>query len=176
MAIFFDAEVSPDALTAFVREVPMPANLAISNAFPTRTVDDHKVDFREVVHTNRTAKFRAFDGAISTMGRDGGSEYEVSLLPLSNSINMGEYERLQLQFARTGGTNKAALANAIYNDAQNLVASIRNRIELAWGDVLTDGKLTISENGLTGAAGEADFVSRPTTSSPRRRAGSTRRP
>lgn len=157
MAIFFDAEVSPDALTAFVREVPMAANLALSNAIPTRAIDGQTVDFREMVHTNRTAKFRAFDGAISTMGRDGGSEYEVGLLPLSNSINMGEYERIQIQFARTGGTNKAAIANAIYNDAQNLVASIRNRIELAWGDVLTDGKLTISENGLTGTAGEADF-------------------
>src|SRR3954463_355654 len=109
MAIFFDAEVTPDALTAFVREVPTPANLAFFNTIPTREVDDHKVDFSELVHTNRTAKFRAFDGNLPTMARDGGSTSEVSLLPLGNSMSLGEYERLQIQFARTSGTNKAAL-------------------------------------------------------------------
>jgi hypothetical protein len=69
-------------------------------------------------------------------------------------MNLGEYERLLIQFARTSGTNKAALANAIYNDAENLTNSVYNRLELAWGDVLTDGKLTIDENGYKG---EADF-------------------
>ncbi|MDT8915753.1 major capsid protein [Amycolatopsis sp. PS_44_ISF1] len=154
MAIFFDAEVTPDALTAFVREVPTPANLAFYSNIGTKSVDDHKVDFSELVHTNRTAKFRAFDGGLPTMARDGGSTSEVSLLPLGNSMNLGEYERLQIQFARTSGTNKAALANAIYNDAENLTSSVYNRLELAWGDVLTDGKLTIDENGYKG---EADF-------------------
>lgn len=154
MAIFFDAPVSPDALTAFVREVPMPANLSLSNAMPTRQIQGDTVNFRNVVHTNRTATFRTFDGRIGTMARDGGSESEVSLLPLSNSLNMGEYERLQVQYARLKGGNVSALADAIYNDAQNLVASIRNRIEVAWGDVLTDGKLTVNEGGYVG---EADF-------------------
>lgn len=154
MAIIFDAPVTPDALSTFVREVPMPANLLLSAAFPERAIQDNRVDLAEIVHTNRTATFRPFDGAIGTMPRDTGSVSEVHLLPLSNSLNMGEYERLQLQFIRTAGTAVEALAHAIYNDAQHLVASVRNRIEVAWGDVLTDGKLTINENGYQG---EADF-------------------
>lgn len=154
MAIFFDAPVVPDDLTTFVREVPIPPNLALSNLFPVRLVNDNQVDFMEIVHTNRTAKFRSYDGRIHVSNRDTGSQKLVKLPPLSSSLNMGEYERLQLEFTRNGGSNVQALAAAVYNDAQNLTGEIRNRMELAWGDVLTDGKLSINENGLVS---EADF-------------------
>ena len=158
MAIFFDAEVTPDALTAFVRELPTPDDLALLPALGYQTVDDHKVDFSELVQTNRVASFRTWDGNFPTLGRDSASSSEVGLLPLGAQASaLGEYERLQLQFARTGGTNKAALANAIYNDAEVVTRSIYNRLELAWGDVLTDGILTIRENGIGGTAGVADF-------------------
>ena len=154
MAIFFDAPVSPDALTAFIREVPTPSQLGLSALFPTRFLDTNTVDFAEIVRTNRTARFRSFDGRLHVSERDTGSEKRVSLLPLSTSLSMGEYERLQLEFARTSGTNQQALANAVYNDAENLTNEVLNRMEQAWGDVLTDGKLTINEGGF---AGEADF-------------------
>lgn len=154
MAIFFDAPVAPDALTAFVREVPTPLNLALSNLFPVRYLQTNTIDFAEIVKTNRTAKYRSFDGRISVSDRDTGSEKRVSLAPLSTSLNMGEFERLQLEFARTAGTNKTLLANSVYNDAQTLTGEVQNRIELAWGDVLSDGKLSINENGLVS---EADY-------------------
>lgn len=154
MAILFDAEVTPDVLTEYVRELPTPADLAFLNNIGTQDVPSHKVNLREVVHTNRTAKFRAFDGALPTMSRDSGSESEMSIMPLGNSISLGEYERLQMEFARTGGTATSALIDAIYNDAENLVASVYNRLELAWGQVLGTGKLTVNENGFIG---EADF-------------------
>lgn len=154
MAIFFDAPVEPDALTTFVRQVPTPANLRLSQLFPTRNLDTNTVDFAEIVRTNRTARFRSFDGRIHVSERDIGTEKRVKLPPLSSSLSMGEYERLQLEFARTGGTNQAALAASIYNDATNLTREVQNRIEQAWGDVIVDGKLTINENGLIQ---EADF-------------------
>lgn len=154
MAIFFDAPVSPDALTAFIREVPIPSQLGLSQLFPTRFLNTNTVDFAEIVRTNRTARFRSFDGRLHVSERDTGSEKRVNLLPLSTSLSMGEYERLQLEFARTSGTNQQALANAVYNDAENLTNEVLNRMEQAWGDVLTDGKLTINEGGF---AGEADF-------------------
>lgn len=154
MAIFFDAPVAPDALTAFVREVPTDPTLQLSNLFPTRTTDDNTIDFAEIIHTNRTAKYRSFDGRIHVSERDTGSDKRVRLLPLSSSLGIGEYERLQMEFARTGGTNVQALERAVYNDADNLTREVRNRLELAWGDVITDGRLTINENGYQG---EADF-------------------
>ncbi len=158
MAIFFDADVAPDALTAFVRELPTPDNLAFYNDIGAQFLDDHKVNFSEIVETNRVASFRTWDGNFPTIGRDSASSSEATLMPLGvQGAPLGEFERLQLQFARTGGTNRAALANAIYNDAETLTRSIYNRLELAWGDVLTDGILTVRENGLAGNAGVADF-------------------
>ncbi len=154
MAIFFDAPVEPDALTAFVREVPLPSELRLINMFGRRDIPTDTVDFLEIVRTNRTAKYRSWDGRIHVSSRDIGSEKRVKLIPLSSSLNMGEYERLQLEFARTRGTNQELLADSIYNDATNLTSEIINRLELGWGDVVTDGRLTINEGGFQG---EADF-------------------
>jgi hypothetical protein len=155
MAIFFDAPVEPDALTTFIRNVPTPSALSLSALFPTRMVEDNTVDFAEIVSTNRTARYRTFDGRIHVSVRDTGSEKRVKLAPLSSSLSMGEYERLQLEFARNGGTNEQALARAVYNDAERLTREVQYRLEQAWGDVLTDGKLTINEGGLVAA--EADY-------------------
>lgn len=154
MAIFFDAPVTPDALTTFVREVPANPSLALLEAFPSVNLQTNTVDFAEIVRTNRTARYRSFDGSIHVSERDAGSEKRVNLLPLSSSLSMGEYERLQLEFARTGGTRQAALANAVYNDATNLTREVQNRLEQAWGSVLSTGILAINENGFQG---EADF-------------------
>lgn len=154
MAIFFDAPVSPAALTAFVRRVPVPADNILVPAFPARQVNGNTIDFAEIVRTNRTARYRSFDGSIHVSARDAGSEKRVALLPLSDSLNKGEYERLQEEFARTMGTNKELLASAIYNDGERLTYHVYNRLEQAWGDVLNDGILTINENGFQG---EADF-------------------
>ena len=151
MAIFFDAPVEPDALTAFVREVPTPAALGsepLLDTFPRESSDDNTIDFAEIVRTNRTARYRSFDGAVHVSERDSGSEKRVRLIPLGSSLSMGEYERLQLQFARTGGTRQQALAQAIYNDSEQLTNEVYNRLEQAWGDVLSDGVLTIAENGF----------------------------
>jgi hypothetical protein len=152
--INFDAPVEIDALTTFVRQVPTGAGRRLLDLFPRRDLPTNTVDFAEIVATNRTAKYRSWDGRLSVSARDVGTEKRVKLAPLSDSLSMGEYERLQLEFARFGGTNQQALANAIYNDGQQLTNNVLNRLELAWGDVLTDGKLTINENGLQS---EADF-------------------
>ena len=155
MVIYFDAPVSPDALTAFIREVPLPAGDTLTPLFDTEFSDTNTIDWSEVISTNRTARFRSFDGRIHVSDRDALTDKRVNMLPLSDSLNMGEYERLQVEFARTGGTRTGALTNAVYNDGQRLTNNVRNRMRQAVGDVVTDGKLTINENGLVGF--EADF-------------------
>lgn len=149
MSLFLDDPVDPVDLTTFVRQVPTPAGNALSALFPTMYKDSDTIDWSEITQTNRTATYRAFDGDIAVSTRDAGSSKRVRLAPLSSSIGVGEYERLQLEFARTGGTRKAALANAVYNDAEKLTREVLNRAELAWGDVLTDGKFTLNEGNLS---------------------------
>jgi hypothetical protein len=147
--------VEPDALTAFVRNVPIPDSLSLLAEAGSDSVQRNTVDWAEITKTNRTARFRSYDGRIHVSERNVGTEQTVKLPPLSSSLSMGEYERLQLEFARTGGTRQEALANAIYDDAAQLTLEVLFRLEQAIGDVLTDGKLTIDENGLVS---EADYA------------------
>jgi len=155
MAIFYEAPVSPDDLTVFTRNVPLIQNLVLNQILPDRMVLDNKVDIGLLTKTGRTAQFRVFDGPIHRSRRNVYQTSTVGLPPLSDSLGMGEYERLQLQFARTRGTNDAALINAIYDDATLLAGNVRRRMELARGDVLVDGKFTLAGEG--GLYMEADF-------------------
>ena len=139
MAIVFDAPVAPDTLTEYVRTLPTPSGLKLLDLFPITNSASNEINLAESTRTNRVARFRAFDGRIHVADRDGMSTSKVQMAPFSDSLNMGEYERLQLEFARTGGTRTGALADAIYNDADALHRNMLNRIEMALGDVLADG-------------------------------------
>ena len=154
MAIFFDAPVPPADLTVFVREVPLPSELRLLARFGRRDLRTNYIDFMDIIRTNRTARYRSYDGRIHVSERDTGSERRVRLAPLSSSLILGEYERLQLEFARFGGTDVQALRDAIYDDGTNLARQAQYRLEQAWGDTLTDGKFSPSENGF---AGESDY-------------------
>jgi hypothetical protein len=156
MAIIFDGPVTPDALTTFVRRVPTPADQVLNRLLPDRFFDRNTIDFAELTRHNRTARFRAFDGRLHVSERDASTTKQVKLPPLSSSVSTGELERLQLEFARTGGgSNSPAIVNAIYDDATNLTREIQARMEQARGDVLTDGRFTLAGEG--GLFMEADF-------------------
>jgi hypothetical protein len=86
MAILFDGPVSPADLTTFTREVPIPRDLTFLNAFPARYLTTNTVDFSEIVKTNRTARFRSFDGRIHVSQRDGGSDKRVKLFPRDGRV------------------------------------------------------------------------------------------
>lgn len=155
MPIVFDGPVTPDALTTFVRQVPLPTQLTLNQFLPDRFFNNNRLDVAELTVTGRTARFRAYDANLHVAQRDTATIKTVKLPPLSDSIGVGELERLQMEFARTAGTNMGALANAIYNDAENLTRNVQRRMELARGDVLLDGKFTLAGEG--GLVLEADY-------------------
>lgn len=150
MAIVFDGDVTPDALTAFIRTVPTPANYVLDQILPDRFFNRNEISISELTRTNRAAKFRAYDGAIHRTQRDSLTSSTVKLPPLSSMNGIGERERLELEHARQGGSSNSALIDQIYDDAALLTGEVRTRMELARGDVLTDGIFTLAgENGLT---------------------------
>jgi hypothetical protein len=150
MAIVYDGPVLPDDLTTFVRAVPQPANFILNQVLPDVHVPANRIDLGQITRTNRTARFRAYDANLHVAQRDVAQITTVTLPPLSDSLSMGELERLKIEFARTSGTNQAAFIDAIYNDAATLTRYVQNRMELARGDVLTDGKFSLGgEGGLT---------------------------
>ncbi len=154
--MIIDEYMPPTVLTGFVREVPYPSNLTLNTYLPDRFIGDVEAAMDQVTRTNRAAKFRAWDSESTVSRRDQFTRSRVKLPPLDTKLPIGEYERLMLERARTGGDNRDAYVEAIYNDAEQLTREVYNRMELARGDALMDGKFTIvDENGLKGL--EADF-------------------
>jgi hypothetical protein len=145
--------VQPAVLTGFVRELPVPTQIGLNRYLPDRQINDIEALIDQVTRTNRAAKFRAFDAETPIGKRDTFQRSRVKLPPLGQKTVIGEYERLQL--ARLEGGNANRLTASIFDDAEVNTNATRFRMELARGDVLTDGKVTISENGLVGL--EADF-------------------
>lgn len=154
--IVFDAPVSPDASTAYIREVPVSQGNKLLAQVPVTTTTEQFIEWSEIIRKNQTAEYRSYDGRIKVTERDTVSGKRVPLPPFSDSLNMGEYERLQIEFKRTGGTREEALVDAIYRDNDKLAENMQNRMELALGDVLSDGVFTVS-NESGEFSGEADF-------------------
>jgi hypothetical protein len=143
MPIVYDGPVLPDDLTTFVRGVPQPQQYILDQVLPNRYVNDNRVDVGQITRVNRTARFRAYDAPLHRTQRDTAQVTTVQLPPLSDTLQMGELERIRLEQARTGGSNQQAFINAVYNDAEQLTRNVQNRMELARGDLLTDGKFTM---------------------------------
>ncbi|MEU1761299.1 major capsid protein [Micromonospora sp. NPDC005652] len=150
-----DDYIEPAVLTGFVREVPYPYQLVLNQYLPDRNIGDIEAAFDQVTRTNRAAQYRAWDTEVPVSQRQSFQRSKVALPPLGTKLPIGEYERLMLERIRTGGDNRNGYVEAIYNDAEQLTREVFNRMELARGDVLSDGKFTLTgENGLTI---EADF-------------------
>lgn len=148
MALFLDGPLPLEDTITFVQQIPLPSNLNLTSMFPSRTYTTDEIDFATITKTNVAAQFRAWDGNFWTAPRDTGAEKRIRMLPLGGKLAVGEYERRQMQYAEYGGTIQSILVKAIYDDLANLTRYVQNRVELAWGDVLTDGILSINENGL----------------------------
>ncbi|RDI65754.1 major capsid protein [Nocardia pseudobrasiliensis] len=149
MTLVFDAPVHPDSATVFAREVPLPADHKLVNFLPDVLVQEQTVRLVNATRVNRTASFRSFDGNIPQLERDYVDTREVDLLPISVQGMKGELERLQLERARQKGGSLAAITTAIYDDITLAVRAIRNRIEVARGELLHSGKIQLNgENGL----------------------------
>ena len=142
--------VDPAALTSFVREVPQPSTQILNRFLPDRQIGDIEATIDKVTRTNRAATFRTYDAETPIGQRDTLSRERVMLPPIGQKTVVGEYERLKLEQLRSGGTATSALVDAIYDDAAVNTRAVHARMELARGDVLADGKFTLTgENGLT---------------------------
>lgn len=145
-----DDYIDPVVLTGFVREVPAPYQLALNQYLPDKNIGDVEAAIDQVTRTNRAAMFRAWDTETPIGQRDTFQRSKVKLPPLGQKTPIGEQERLMLERIRTGGDNRNGYVQAIYDDAELNTKAVYNRMELARGDVLVDGKFTLTgENGLT---------------------------
>lgn len=147
--------VNPADVIAFARQVPEDEDFLLTREI-LRAVDRQNVKWRikETTRFRSVAKFRAYDTETPFGRREVSTKVTEGFLPpLGQKLIIGELQQILLDLAR--GADDSALVDALYDDIENHVRAIRARLELAAGDLLTDGKFElVDENGLTL---EADF-------------------
>ncbi len=108
--------------------------------------------------TGELAQYRSFD-AETPIGSGGkGARKVFELLPLGLKERVGEYDQLRARGNAQAEMVRAGVDNAAIRTANAIV----DRLEVARGQVLDTGKLTINENGVVqeidfGRAGHSDF-------------------
>lgn len=144
--------ITPAELTGYARAAAQ--DLAINQFtlgqwLPNREVDDLTFRFvRGGEGLTDAATFRAYDAESPIGSRPGVSRVTGELPPISRKIRLGEYERLRQRKL------DEAVGEAIMGDAERMVRSVAARLEVARGQALVTGKVTISENGVIA---EADY-------------------
>lgn len=133
-------------LTAVVRAFEFP-EFSLSRFLPTVTRED--IRYR-IVRTRREARrvapFRAFDAESPIGARPGVETRSGALPPISEKLPLTEGEQLELDALYRNMDR--ALVTQLFDDAATEARRVAGRFELARGEVLTTGELTISENGL----------------------------
>jgi hypothetical protein len=158
--------VDPTELVNYVRTydnevLSQEANFVLDGYLPNVLTDE--LDFRVrkgSLQDVDAGVFRAWDTPAPLTDRPGTARISGELGPVSRQIQLSEEEHLRLRALERGTDDP--IIDAIYADSERMIRSVQARIEIARGDLIDDGKLTIAENGLVM---EADW-GRSATASP----------
>ena len=133
-------------LTAVVRAFEFP-EFSLARFLPTVTREDIRYRIvRTRRETRRVAPYRAFDAESPIGARPGVETRSGALPPISEKLPLTEGEQLELDalYRNMDG----ALVRQLFDDAATEARRVAGRFELARGEVLSTGTITISENGL----------------------------
>jgi hypothetical protein len=133
-------------LTAVVRALQLP-QFTLRRFLPD--VQRESIRYKQVKNkraSNAVAPFRAFDAESPIGARPGAETREGRLPPISEKLPLTEGEQLELDaLYRNVDT---ALVDQIYDDAAIEGRRVGGRLEVARGEAISTGFLTIAENGL----------------------------
>jgi len=139
--------LTPAQLTGYVRELPEPILNSLEAVLPNRTINGRKTARVKGTRRPITAKYRAWDAEAPIERRRGAVEVqEIVLPPIAGKLPLNEDLQYKLQDA-PGDVTTSQIVDALYDDAGNLATGVRNRAEVARGQFLQTGAVTISENG-----------------------------
>lgn len=137
---------TPVELTGYARGALADLELnqfTLSQWLPSVPVDDLVYRFtRGGEGLADAATFRAYDAESSIGKRPGVARVSGELPPVSRKIRLGEYDRLRQR------NLQGAIVDALYDDTERMTMAVAARIELARGQALATGAVTISENGF----------------------------
>lgn len=145
--------VDPNELIQYVRAydnevLREEAQFVLDQWLPNIETEDLEFKIRKgSLNDVDSAEYRAWDTPAPFAGRPGVTRIQGSLGPISKQIPLGEEEFLR-QRALDRGVNDPII-DQIFEDAENMIRAVQIRVERARGDLIDDGVVTISENGLT---------------------------
>lgn len=145
--------VDPVRLTAAIRVLPEDPDFQLNRFLPDVVNDQIRFTIDELTHLVRTASFRAYDAPVKIGRRDSMVRRTGEMPALGTGYPLGEYARLLQQQLR--GADASEIVGGTNADARRGIEEIRARMELARGQALSTGAVTLTdEDGLTL---EADF-------------------
>lgn len=139
--------IDPAELTGFARAALADLDenqFTLSQWLPNELVDDLEYRFTRggAEGLLEAATFRGYDVESRFARRPGVSRVSGELPPISRKILLGEYDRLRQRKL------EAKIGDTIYSDAERVVRSIAARLELARGQALVTGAVTLDEDGV----------------------------
>lgn len=139
----------PVELQGFVRAIVVQEYHLLNQVLPGQTIDDIEYRFiRGDLTEMDVAVFRAFDAEANVGTRGGVARISGELPPISKKMRLGEEQRLRLRQLQGQNNGLSQLAQAVFDDAARLARSLLGRLELAAGQSIDTGVLTIAENGV----------------------------
>lgn len=150
--------IDPAELTGYVRAALADFQInqfILSRFLPNRSIDDLEYRFLSGGQgLTEAAEYRTYDAESGIGARVGLTRTSGELPPISRKYRFSEYDRL-----RQRQDPQLAIETGLFSDAERATRAIAARIELARGDALVNGSVTINEDGINAVA---DF-SRPST-------------
>lgn len=146
--------VTPAELTGYARAAvdDYPQNqVSLAQFLPNDQVNDVVARVTsDTVAGADAALFRTYDAETPIGKRGGGSRKTFDLPPLGRKVRVSEYDQLRAN----GADSPESVRNVIEREAARQARAVENRMEVARGQALLTGKVTIAENGLIA---EADY-------------------
>lgn len=144
--VFSDAE-----LLSYARALPANPAFIGGILFPDKT--QNSLDFKYVKGYQRTsavmAAVQTFGAEASIAQREFGYSYvEGSIPPIKRKIVVNEQELIKFYSPRLNTDDQESAIEEIYNDVDNMVEAVQNRIEWMRWQAVVNGKIVLAENGI----------------------------
>lgn len=140
---------TPAELTGYAREALRDREenqFSLNRWLPNETINDLVFKFsRGGGGLVEAAVFRSYDAESDIGSRSGGARVTGELPPLSRKYPLSEYDQIKM---RNVDTQTAEIRDAMERDAVKGVNAIAARMELARGQALFNGVVTIAENNV----------------------------
>ncbi|GAA4845522.1 hypothetical protein GCM10023201_41000 [Actinomycetospora corticicola] len=141
----YDEYVTPTELSGYARaraDDLAENQFTLSRWLPNQTIPDLTYRFnRGPVGLLDVADYRAYGGEPTFGRREGITRVEGSLPPLGHQMLLGEYDQLLVRNA------EPEVRDLLLRDSAAVAERIGRRVEVARGNALVNGSVTIAENG-----------------------------